>query len=59
MLCNHYTEMKSDKRKHARENVKETECVSIFLRAIVLQTYSSNECINSPTCRVESPTSLF
>ena len=34
-------------------------CVSIFLRAIVLQTCNSNECINSPTCRVESPTSLF
>ena len=35
------------------------ECVSIFLRAIVLQTYSPTECINNPTCRVDSPTSLF
>ena len=31
----------------------------MFLRAIVLQTCSSTECINSPTCRVKSPTSLF
>ena len=32
---------------------------SIFLRAIVLQTYSPAECINSPMYRVESPTSLL
>ena len=35
------------------------KCVSTLLRAIVLQTYSPTECINSPTCRVESPTGLF
>ena len=35
------------------------ECVSIFLHAIVLQTYSPTECVNTPTCRVESPTRLF
>ena len=35
------------------------ECVSIFLRAIVLETYSPTECINSSTCRFESPTGLF
>ena len=32
---------------------------SIFLPAVVLQTYSPTECISSSTCRVESPTSLF
>ena len=32
---------------------------SIFLRAIVLQTYSPAECINRPMYRVESPTSLL
>ena len=35
------------------------ECVSIFLRAIVLQTYSPTECINSSTCCFKSPTGLF
>ena len=35
------------------------ECVSIFLHAIVLQTCSLTECINSPTCFVEIPTSLL
>ena len=35
------------------------EWVSIFLRAIVVQTYSATECVNSPTCRAESPASLF
>ena len=29
------------------------------LRVLVLQTYSHTECINNPTCRVESPTELF
>ena len=36
-----------------------TERVSIFLRAIVLQTYSLTECFNSPTICIGSPTSLF
>ena len=35
------------------------KCVSIFLRAIVLQTYSPTKYINSPKCRFESPTGLF
>ena len=35
------------------------ECVSIFLRAIVLQTYSPTEFINSLTCCFESPNRLF
>ena len=33
--------------------------VSIFLRVIAVKTYSPAECINSPTCRVESSTGLF
>ena len=38
---------------------KKLECVSIFLRAIFLQTYSPIECINGSICRVESSNSLF
>ena len=34
-------------------------CVLILLRAIVLQTRSPTEYINSLKCRVESLTSLF
>ena len=41
------------------EQERSTQCVSIFLRVLVLQTYSHTECINNPTCRVESPTELF
>ena len=33
--------------------------ISIFRRVIAVKTYSPAECINSPTCRVESPTGLF
>ena len=40
-------------------NESAKECVSIFLRTIVLETCSSTECVNSPICRVESSTSLF
>ena len=33
--------------------------ISIFLLAIVLQTYSPTECSNNPMCYFESPARLF